>query len=128
MKIIEFDPTYLKDNGLVAIYNKSILVGRSLKFTQDESGVIVIPPGSVGGNHKHPRREAFYSLGNLTIFWIDKKGKKVNQSMAPTDYKYKLFIVEPYESHAIVNKSDKDQILVEYASVQQSNVESVKIV
>jgi hypothetical protein len=128
MKIIEFDPTYLKDNGLVAIYNKSVLSGKNLDFTLDESGVIVLPPDSVGGNHKHLRREAFYSLGDLRVYWIDKKGKKISQSMAPMKNKYKLFVVEPYESHVIKNISNKDQILVEYASVQQSNVEPVKII
>lgn len=128
MKKFCFSPTYVKDNGLITIYNKTVLEKCGFNVNQYESGIVVLPPGSIGGNHKHDRIEAFYSLGDLTISWKTKNGRKKTESMAPDGREYKLFVSEKGEPHAIINNSKMDQILVEFASGPQVNVEQSKII
>lgn len=127
MKIIEFVPTYIKVNGVVVVYGKSVPFPENFKPILDESGSVVITPDQFGGNHKHPRVEVFYTSGDLTIVWIDGNSQKHEESMAPDKGKYKLFITEPNEPHAIINKTQNPQILIEYASEPQRDVEVIKL-
>lgn len=128
MKIVEFKPTYTREDGLVVVYGKSIPFPKGFVVNKEESGVVVFPPGSKGGNHKHPRIEVFYSTGDLTNVWIDKKGKKHQESMSPRNGKYKLFITTQNEPHAVINNTKTPQVLVEYASEPQHDLGQVDIV
>lgn len=128
MKIEEFSPTYNREDGLSALYGRSVPF--PLNFTPMilESGIINFPINAKGGNHKHPRIESFYSTGDLTIIWVDTNGKKRSESMKPNKQIYKLFTTDPYEAHAIINESLSEQILIEYASEPQRDVEIVNII
>ena len=128
MKVIKFKPTYLKDNGVAVIYNKSIPFDNSFNFLPEECGLISILPGAFGGNHKHPRIEAFYTPGDLNIIWIGSNGLKHEEKMSPANGDYKLFITSPFEPHVIVNKTSVNQELMEFATEPQHDVEPVKII
>jgi len=128
MKIIKFSPTYKRDDDLTVIYGKSIPLPSKYKQKYKESGIVIFPPGVKGGNHKHPRVEAFYSPDNLTIIWVDEKGERHEKSMAPKGRKYILFMTESNESHSVVNNTNKKAILVEFAEVEQHGVKSVELI
>ena len=128
MKIKKFEPTYTRDDGLIVIYGKSIPLPKEYKQKYEESGIVIFPPGAKGGNHKHPRIEALYSPDNLTIIWVDKKGKRHKKSMAPKNGKYILFVTEPNEPHSVINNTKRDATLVEFAEVEQHEVKSVELI
>lgn len=128
MKTVKFSPTYKRDDNLVVIYGKSIPLPKKYKQKYKESGIVIFPPGAKGGNHKHPRIEAFYSPDNLTIIWVDEKGERHEKSMTPKRGKYLLFITKSNEPHAIINKTKKESILVEFAEVEQYGVKGVELI
>jgi len=128
MKIVKFSPTYKRDDELTVIYGKSIPLPKRYKQKYKESGIVIFPAGAKGGNHKHPRIEAFYSPDNLTIVWIDKDGKKQKKSMTPVNGKYLLFITKPNETHSIINTTKDKKILIEFAEVEQHGVKSVELI
>ncbi len=97
-------------------------------FSIKTQGVVVIPPGAIGGNHKHPRAEAFYSLGDLTFVYPGEAGEKREISMGPDKDEYKLFMIPPNLPHAVVNKTDKQVVMVEFANEEQHDVEKVELV
>lgn len=128
MKIFKFKPTYKRDDGLMVVYGKSVSFPKKFKKNFKESGIVIFPPGSKGGNHKHPRVEAFYSPDNLILVWIDKKGKKHKKSMSPEKGVFKLFITEPNEPHSVLNSTKQNAILVEFAEVEQHGLKSVELI
>lgn len=128
MKIVKFKPTYKRDDGLMVVYGKSIPFPKKFRENFKESGIVILPPGSKGGNHKHPRIEAFYSLDNLTLVWVDKNGRKHKKSMSPRKGVFKLFVTEPNEPHSVLNSTREKAILVEFAEVEQHGVKSVKLI
>ncbi len=125
MKIKTFKPTYKREDGLTVIYDSSIPFPGGIEIKV--RGIVVFPPGAKGGNHKHPRIEAFYSPGALTVVWIDKDGKKHKESMSPRGGKFRLFITKPGEPHAIINNTNREISLVEYANEEQYGVEAVSV-
>ena len=72
--------------------------------------------------------EAFYSPGDLTLVYINESGIKREISMAPEDGKYKLFLMPPNLAHAIVNRTDRELVMVEFANEEQHDVEKVQII
>lgn len=61
-----FTLTYTKENGLFVIKLKEV---KDLPFIIKEKSLVNIPPKAMGGNHKHPRWEAFVGLGEgLKVF------------------------------------------------------------
>ena len=91
-------------------------------------GVVIFPPGAIGGNHRHPRAEAFYSPGNLTFVYLDEAGEKREISMGPDKNEYKLFMILPNLPHAVVNKTDREVVMVEFADEEQHDVEKVELI
>ncbi len=111
---------------MTVIYDPSIPFPKDFKIKIQ--GIVIFPPGSKGGNHKHPRIEAFYSNGDLTIIYLDKSGIKKELSMAPQGDSYKLFVTPPFLPHAVVNRTDKELILVEFADTEQHDVEKAELI
>lgn len=66
---------------------------------------ISLPPLQIAGNHKHARREYFFTLDeSLEIHWVDSAGHKHVSKMKEKEGVY-LFAVYPEVPHAIVNSS-----------------------
>lgn len=126
MEVIEFGPTYKTDCNLVVINEDSIPIPNNFRIV--DRSLIFFPPGSKGGNHKHPRKEIFYSLGDLTLVYEDKNGKNISVSMGPDAGIFKLFVIDPFLPHAVVNNTDKELVLVEFANAKQSGVEKVLLI
>lgn len=121
---IKIKPKYKKENGLYVIDIDNI----KIPFKIRERSVVYIPPNQFGGNHKHPRQEAFIGIGEgLEIVWM-QNNKKIKEKMNPKGEIF-LFTIPSYLSHAVINKSKEDfGILVEYASDMQKDVESREII
>lgn len=126
-KIIHFSPTYTKENGLQMVDFKNLPLPTETSFT--EQSLVTIPPGQTGGNHKHPRIEAFVAFGKgMEFHWIDEDGVVQKQSMV-SDSELLLFVVPPLLPHAVVNTSPTEQgILLEFANESQHDVERVEVV
>jgi len=60
IKRFDFSPTLFKENGLFIINIDKI---DNIPFIVKERSIVNIPPGELGGNHKHPRWEAFIGIG-----------------------------------------------------------------
>ena len=125
MEILKFKPTYKREDGLTVIYDPSVPFPEN--FDIKIQGVIVFPPGAKGGNHKHPRIEAFYSPGDLTLVYINENGQKQEMSMAPENDEYKLFIIPSNLPHTVVNRTGNELIMVEFANEEQHDVEKVEL-
>lgn len=93
-------------------------------FINQHQILIYIPPMQFGGNHKHPRREIFFSLNdNIELHWIDKNGTTHVNKMREENQIY-IFDVHPFVPHAIVNLSQKlAAVLLEFTNDRQHNVE-----
>lgn len=126
MEILKFKPTYKREDGLIVIYDPSVQFPEG--FDIKIQGVVVFPPGAKGGNHKHPRMEAFYSLGDLIFVYLDENEQKHEMSMAPENDDYKLFVISPNLPHAVVNRTDKEVVMVEFANEEQHDVEKVELI
>lgn len=89
--------------------------------------LVHLAPGSVGGNHKHPRTEWFIGIGDLLFIWLDDEGNTHQEHMHP-DGQIMLITVPPYLPHAVANLSpDKVGILYEMADGKMKDVEAVKV-
>lgn len=126
MEILKFGPTYKKEDGLVVIDDVSVPLPENFK-TRIQS-TVVFPAGAMGGNHKHPRLEAFYSTSDLTLIYLDENGEKKEMSMAPEEGEYKLFVIPPNLPHAVVNRTEKEVVMVEFANEEQHDVEVFELI
>ena len=119
-------PSYKKENGLWVLHIDTSLLPS--EFNLVEQSLVSIPPQEVGGNHKHPRQEAFIATSkNLVLYWLDKKGKH-EETMLIND-NLTIFIMPPYLPHAVFNKSTtSNALLYEFADDKQHNVETIKII
>lgn len=100
-----------------------------LPFEVKERSIVYIPPEAKGGNHKHPRIEAFIGIGEgLIVVWVDSKGKKHEERMNENG-NLAIFVMPTNTPHAVVNTS-KSQfgVLFEYANESQHDVEMVELV
>jgi quercetin dioxygenase-like cupin family protein len=124
---ILIDPSYKKDNGIWVLRIDPSLLPKD--FYIAEQSLVLIPPHQVGGNHKHPRKEAFLATSkDLVLYWIDGKGKKHEDIMFGED-KLILYIIYPNIPHAVLNKSNSSSaLLYEFANEKQHDVEAVKVV
>jgi hypothetical protein len=119
-------PAYKKDNGLWSLRMDQLPLPEG--FTAKESGVVYIPSGGHGGNHKHPRREVFVGIGDaLYLVWQDSEGHTHEKRMMDGEHLY-LCDVEPLTPHAVVNKAAGFAVLVELASGANVNVKPVKVI
>jgi uncharacterized RmlC-like cupin family protein len=90
--------------------------------------LVHLAPGSVGGNHRHPRTEWFIGIGELVLVWLDEHGEKHEEHMHPAG-QIKLIMMPPFLAHAVVNKSqDSFGILYELADGKMVDVERVEVV
>lgn len=45
--------------------------------------LVHLAPGSVGGNHFHPRTEWFVGIGDLVFVWLDEENRQQETHMHP---------------------------------------------
>jgi len=118
------EPVHKKENGLWIIDIDKI----KIPFKVKERSVVYIPPSQIGGNHKHPRWEAFVGVGEgMELSWKEnnqlKKGK-----MNPNDKTY-LFIIPPFIEHVVKNNSkNQNGILIEFADQPQKDVQPCTVI
>ena len=118
---IPINPSYRKANGLWNLRTDQLPLPKD--FEVMERGVVYIPAGEYGGNHKHPRREEFVGIGDdLYIVWIDQDGNKHIDKMLDGEQLF-LFDIAPNTPHVVVNESMGFAILVELATGSNINVE-----
>ena len=117
-------PKYKKENGLTVIDIDKI----NLPFEVKEKSIVNIPPGQFGGNHQHPRIEAFIGLSpDLELIYLDENNKKVSVKMFENN-QYYLIIMPTNLPHAITNKSKNNfATLFEFASDEQHNIKKINI-
>lgn len=123
MEIIKFKPTYKTEENLVVIDESSVPLPNG--FVVRERSVVVFPSGSKGGNHKHPRKELFYTTDDLTLKYLE--GEKKEVSMAPENGEYKLFVIEPGLPHVVINKTSREICMFEFADDVQHDVEKIDL-
>lgn len=124
-KITPLHFTYKKPNTDVWVLNfDDIPVDVSL--VRDRQ-IVNLGPGSVGGNHTHPRTEWFVGLGALVFVWLDETGKKHQQPMQP-EGELLLIEVPPHLPHAVVNPSAvAPGVLFELADAKMADVVPVAV-
>lgn len=122
------DYSYKKSESKVWILNfDDIPLPRNVEVKDRQ--VVRLAPGSVGGNHKHPRREFFIGIGEgLELVWLNESGDKKSEMMNP-DSKLLMFEIPPNLPHAVVNKpGSENAVLVEFADEKMTDVEKVKVI
>lgn len=123
--ITELKYTYKKPDTDVWVLNTDdIPVNKAL--IQDQQ-LIHLAPGSVGGNHSHPRTEWFVGIGDLVFVWLDKENRQQETHIHPEGC-IRLVTVPPMLPHAVVNKSkDKVGVLYEMADGKMKDVTPCKV-
>lgn len=125
VKKIPVDPTYKKDSGLWNLDTDSLPLPYDFKVR--ERNIVYIPSGQYGGNHKHPRTEAFVGMGeHLFIVWQDDDGSIKKDKMMDGDQLY-LIMVEPHTPHAVINEDASFAILFELADGPNVGVERAEV-
>lgn len=121
-----FSPTYITENGLFLIDINAV---SGLPFKIKERSLVNVPPMRIGGNHKHPRWEAFVGIGpGLKLIWQDENSLKYEESMYH-DENLTLFIISPHTPHAVINESKSNLgVLLEFASEVQHEIETVELI
>ena len=97
-------------------------------FEVKQRSIVHIPPGQLGGNHKHPRTEAFIGIGReLELVW--KENEKLIKEMMNPGGQLVLFTIPPQVEHAVKNKSEAENgMLIELADAEQDLVEVCKLI
>lgn len=122
------NPTYRKENGLWLLNIDSPDLPTT--FPIHERNVIYIPAGEFGGNHRHPRSEAFIGVsGNLELTWQDHNGKKHVEAMCPEEKNdlLTLFVIQSMTPHVVMNRGKNAAVLIEFADQAQHDVEPVNL-
>lgn len=97
-------------------------------FKSEKTFISIIPPKKVVGNHTHKRWELFIGIGKgLKIHWIDSKNNTHHDRMNPSNNKLYAFVVKPKTPHAINNTSNKECVLIEFASGKLKDVVDVSV-
>lgn len=127
IKKILIKPDILKEKQIISIGLNKIPLPSDFRKLKEFS--LLLKPGSFGGNHKHSRTEIFISWDKLTLIWQDKKGGIKKEKMGLTkDNKLTIFIISSKTPHAVVNKTDKNATLIEFADGKLNDVEETKLV
>ncbi len=125
VEIHPFTPTYKKENGLWLLNVDTTDVPSN--FTVVERNIVYIPGGEFGGNHKHPRNEAFIGIGDsLQLIWQDDEGNNHTETMS-NDSELSLFVVHSLTPHVVVNKGNAPAMLIEFADDKQHDVVAVDL-
>ena len=61
VEIFPVHHAYAKDNGL-RVFNLEAFEAL-IPFDVQQRSLVSLPPGQIGGNHSHPRTEAFVAMG-----------------------------------------------------------------
>lgn len=124
---ISFTPKYKRENGLWVVDPDNVNLPDD--FLVKERSIVYIPPGQYGGNHKHPRSEAFFGIGSKGLFlvWLDESGQRREAEMVGENQELTLFVVPPYVPHAVINRDTSFAVLVEYADGPSEGVEPVDV-
>lgn len=125
-KIIKLNYSYKKEKvNLWALNLDDIPIDKDvIKDTQ----IVHFSPGTIGGNHKHPRIEWYIGIGELVLYWLDEEGNKHEQFMS-SDEGLLLIKIPPFVPHAVKNISEfKFAVLFEYADAKQYDVEKVTVI
>jgi uncharacterized RmlC-like cupin family protein len=124
--ITALQPTYRKPDSDVWVLNfEDIPVPTEL--VKDRQ-LVHLAPGSIGGNHTHPRTEWFVAIGkNITFYWLDEDNQLQHREMAP-EGEILLFEVPSFLPHAIKNESAQSGMLMEFGSDKMKDVERVMVV
>ncbi len=122
--VTPISPKYKKENGLYVLDIDNIQV----PFKTKERSIVYLPPSELGGNHRHPRQEAFVGIGeDLEFVWKD--GKKTHTIKMNPDGQLQLIVVPANLEHAVFNRSQNQiAILLEFADGEQREAQVVKVV
>ena len=121
---IQVDTPHIKPDGTWHVNTVDIKVPFSVK----ESWLISLPPGAMGGNHRHLRTEAFIGSGELEFIWLDERGIQHKEKFVENGISY-MIVVRPDVPHAIRNTSDKTTaLLYEMADTTEYKIEKVKVI
>ena len=124
-KITNLNYTYKKPDTDVWVLNFDD-IPVPLAHVKDRQ-IVHLAPGSVGGNHTHPRTEWFIGVGDLELIWLDEHGAKHTQHMHP-EGQILLIEVPPFLPHAVKNISRTQQaILLEFADEKMRDVKRVVV-
>ncbi|MFN8015615.1 MAG: hypothetical protein U0R17_03260 [Acidimicrobiia bacterium] len=80
-------------------------------FINPKIRLLRLPPNSIGGDHKHERREAFFTFDKGVYITYENQSEDIVHEMVES--KPKLFVLNPNVKHKIENKSDKSVSVVE---------------
>jgi len=120
---IPVTPRYAREDGLT-VFDSARQELNGI-FEVEDLAFVTIPSAAIGGNHSHPRTEAFIALTKgLVLHWLDSSGTKQTKELGPQE----LTIVAPNVPHAVQNTSDEIAVLIEYADALQHDVERVALV
>ena len=124
-QFIDLNFTYKKPESDVWVLNfDDIPVEKELIKDQQ---IAHLAPGSIGGNHRHPRTEWLIGIGDLVCIWLDENGVKHEEHMNPSG-QIRLVIIPPFLAHAVVNRSENTAGLIyEMADGKMKDVELVKV-
>lgn len=122
---LQFEPTYKRGNGLFVVDLDKV----EIPFEVIERSFVYIPPSEKGGNHRHPRAEAFIGIGEgLKVVWLDADGESHEETMNKNGG-LSIYIISPNTPHAVINTSETQfGVLLEFASEVQHDVEMVNLV
>lgn len=118
---IELDYTTRRENGLWVVNEDAVTP--HLNFEVADRQIIGIPPEAFGGNHRHPRTEAFVAMGGeLTLTWEDDEGNIHSEPMH-SENGLLLFVIGSMVPHTVHNQGDQLGLLYEFANEKQHDVE-----
>lgn len=121
---ITLPPTYIKENGTWVLNLKDIVFPSY--FIPKEQSLISIAPLQFGGNHKHPRMEAFIATSPMKLVWIDDENRQREEQMY-TAGQITIYLMPPYIPHAVINTSAQSVLLYEFANEPQHDVQIVSL-
>ncbi|MEO8582075.1 MAG: hypothetical protein ABI425_05905 [Patescibacteria group bacterium] len=126
--IIPLPFSYKKPNAEVWVFNTTALPIPVRKIKDQQ--MIVIGPGAVGGNHKHPRTEWFIAFSpGLKLFWLDEQNMVQEVDMFSKKEELVLIEMPPFVPHAVKNMDKKQKvILIEFADEKMKNSEFIQVI
>ncbi|MCA9371344.1 hypothetical protein KC726_00435 [Candidatus Woesebacteria bacterium] len=122
-KIIK--PSYARQSGLWVLHVHDII--QHIDFVVKETNVIYIPPGVAGGNHKHPRIEAFFAPEEGLELIFQEKGT-IKKLPMKSDGNLCIFTIAPMVPHAVFNNSKKPLPLIEFADGPMQDVQKITLI
>ena len=122
MEPIVFEPTYQRDNGLSSLDLRHV---PAAGFDVRQQSLVIIPPGEFGGDHRHPRQEAFVALGPGLELLVEVDGTVERHAMVAGTA---LWHMPSQVPHAIVNTSDHPVAFYEMADGPQHDVERCNLI